>query len=95
MNARLSEEGRILRKLRHANIVELYDQTEMSGHVALFMAVAGVDTKSGAYTLAQRLRLKGRLSLDFLQPSDSLISGFIVFPPMERRNLTLDDTRSR
>ena len=31
------------------------------------MAVAGVDIKSGAYTLAQRLRLEGRLSLDLLQ----------------------------
>jgi serine/threonine protein kinase len=38
-----------------------------SGHAALFMAVAGVDIKSGAYTLAQRLRLEGRLSLDLLQ----------------------------
>ena len=67
LNARLIEEGQILHKLRHANIVELYDQTEISGHVALFMAVAGVDIKSGAYTLAQRLRLEGRLSLDLLQ----------------------------
>jgi serine/threonine protein kinase len=67
LNPRLSEEGQILRKLRHANIVELYDQTEIAGHVALFMAVAGVDIKSGAYTLAQRLRLEGRLSLDLLQ----------------------------
>ena len=33
----------------------------------LFMAVAGVDIKSGAYTLAQRLRLEGRLSLDLMQ----------------------------
>ena len=67
LNDRLSEEGQILRKLRHANIVQLYDQIEMSGHVALFMAVAGVDTKSEAYTLAQRLHLEGRLSLDLLQ----------------------------
>jgi serine/threonine protein kinase len=67
LNARLIEEGQILRTLRHANIVELYEQTEISGHAALFMAVAGVDIKSGAYTLAQRLRLEGRLSLDLLQ----------------------------
>jgi Protein kinase domain len=67
LNARLIEEGQILRRLRHANIVELYEQTEINGHVALFMAVAGVDIKSGAYTLAQRLRLEGRLSLDLLQ----------------------------
>jgi serine/threonine protein kinase len=45
----------------------LYEQTEISGHAALFMAVAGVDIKAGAYTLAQRLRSEGRLSLDLLQ----------------------------
>jgi len=67
LNARLSEEGQILRRLHHANIVELYDQTEISGHVALFMALAGVDIKSGALYAAQRLRLEGRLSLDLLQ----------------------------
>jgi serine/threonine protein kinase len=67
LNARLIEEGQILRTLRHANIVELYEQTDINGHAALFMAVAGVDIKSGAYTLAQRLRLEGRLSLDLLQ----------------------------
>jgi serine/threonine protein kinase len=67
LNARLSEEGQILHRLRHANIVELYEQTQINGHSALFMAVAGVDIKAGAYTLAQRLRLEGRLSLDLLQ----------------------------
>jgi len=67
LNARLSAEAQILRTLRHANIVELYEQTEIDGHAVLFMAVAGVDIKSGAYTLAQRLRLEGRLSLDLLQ----------------------------
>lgn len=67
LNARLEEEGQILRQLRHPNIIELYEQTEVSGHAALFMAVAGVDTKAGAYTLAQRLRSEGRLSLDLLQ----------------------------
>src|SRR5262249_60612984 len=36
-------------------------------HTALFMAVAGVETKAGTYTLAQRLRYEGRLSLDLLQ----------------------------
>jgi serine/threonine protein kinase len=67
LNARLVEEGQVLRTLRHANIVELYEQTDIGGHAALFMAVAGVDIKSGAYTLAQHLRLEGRLSLDLLQ----------------------------
>jgi serine/threonine protein kinase len=66
-NTRLSDEGEVLSRLRHPNIVELYEQTEVSGHTALFMAVAGVDIKSGAYTLAQRIRSEGRLSLDLLQ----------------------------
>jgi len=66
-NARLVEEGQILRKLRHQNIVECYEHTEVSGHAALFMAVAGVEITSGAYTLAQRIRSEGRLSLDLLQ----------------------------
>jgi serine/threonine protein kinase len=66
-NARLIEEGQTLRQLRHPNIVELYEQTSVSGHAALFMAVAGVEIKPGAYTLAQRIRYEGRLSLDLLQ----------------------------
>jgi serine/threonine protein kinase len=66
-NPRMIEEGLILRQLRHPNIVELYEQTNVSGHAALFMAVAGVEIKAGAYTLAQRIRYEGRLSLDLLQ----------------------------
>ena len=66
-NARLIEEGQVLHKLRHPNIVELYEPIEISSHAALFMAVAGVDIKAGAYTLAQRIRSEGRLSLDLLQ----------------------------
>src|SRR5215510_4843278 len=67
MNDRIREEGQLLSKLRHPNIVELYEQTIVSGHTALFMAVAGVETKAGTYTLAQRIRYEGRLSLDLLQ----------------------------
>src|SRR5215831_18251715 len=67
LNARVREEGQLLPTLRHQNIVELYDLVDISGHVALFMAVAGVETKAGTYTLAQRLRYEGRLSLDLLQ----------------------------
>ena len=67
MNDRIREEGQLLGKLRHPNIVELYEQTIVSGHAALFMAVAGVETKAGTYTLAQRIRYEGRLSLDLLQ----------------------------
>ena len=67
LNERLREEGQLLHTLRHQNIVELYDCTDISGHTALFMAVAGVETRAGTYTLAQRLRYEGRLSLDLLQ----------------------------
>jgi serine/threonine protein kinase len=67
MNDRMHEEGQLLGKLRHPNIVELYEQTIVSGYAALFMAVAGVETKAGTYTLAQRIRYEGRLSLDLLQ----------------------------
>src|SRR5262249_56948540 len=67
LNARVREEGQLLHTLRHQNIVQLYDLVDIGGHAALFMAVAGVETKAGTYTLAQRLRHEGRLSLDLLQ----------------------------
>jgi hypothetical protein len=66
-NPRLTKEGEVLKALRHQNIVELYEQHEINGHVVLFMAKAGADTKSGTYTLAERIREEGRLSLDLLQ----------------------------
>ncbi|MEA3410517.1 MAG: BREX system serine/threonine kinase PglW [Pseudomonadota bacterium] len=66
-NPRLTKEGAVLKALRHHNIVELYEQCEVTGHAALFMARAGADTKSGTYTLAERIREEGRLSLDLLQ----------------------------
>ncbi len=66
-NYRLTKEGEVLKALRHQNIVELYEQNLINGHVVLFMAKAGADTKSGTYTLAERIREEGRLSLDLLQ----------------------------
>lgn len=67
-NERLIREGEVLESIRHANVVELFDTCEIRGHVALFMAMAGADNnKSSTYTLAQRLREEGRLSLDLLQ----------------------------
>jgi serine/threonine protein kinase len=65
-NERLRHEGEVLRKLRHQNIVELYEDLEINGHAALFMAKAGAESTSGTYTLAQRIREEGRLSLDLL-----------------------------
>jgi serine/threonine protein kinase len=66
-NQRLMAEGEVLKALRHQNIVELYEQREINQHVVLYMAKAGADTKSGTYTLAERIREEGRLSLDLLQ----------------------------
>jgi serine/threonine protein kinase len=66
-NERLHHEGEVLRKLRHQNIVELYEELEINGHAALFMAKAGAESTSGTYTLVQRIREEGRLSLDLLQ----------------------------
>lgn len=69
-NERLLFEAEVLGGLRHQNVVELYDTVMLSGHVALFMAAVGTrrsDGRAGSYTLAQRLREEGRLSLDLLQ----------------------------
>jgi serine/threonine protein kinase len=61
MNDRLRHEGEILRRLRHQHVVELREVVEVSGHVALYMELAGENT------LAQRLRQEGALTLDLLQ----------------------------
>ena len=66
-NERIRREGELLRTLRHPHIVEGYRELELSGHAAIFMAMAGADNKSGTYTLADRIREEGRLSLDLLQ----------------------------
>ena len=61
LNDRIREEGEALQTLRHQNVVELYEPIDISGHAALFMA------KAGTYTLADRIRDEGQLSLDLLQ----------------------------
>ena len=74
-NERVQREGVLLRSLRHPNIVEAYREVELSGHAAVFMAMAGAENKSGAYTLADRIREEGRLTLDLLQRfGDQLVS---------------------
>ena len=67
LNDRIRREGKLLRSLRHQHIVEVYRDVELSGHAALFMAMAGAENKSRTYTLADRIREEGRLSLDLLQ----------------------------
>lgn len=61
LNDRLRQEGEVLRRLRHQHVVELLDVVEASGHVALFLELAGEQT------LAQRIRQEGALTLDLLQ----------------------------
>ncbi len=79
-NDRVRREGELLRSLRHPNIVDAYRddayrEVELSGHAAVFMALAGAENKGGAYTLADRIREEGRLSLDLLQRfGDQLVS---------------------
>ena len=70
LNGRIRQEASVLAALRHQNVVELYDEVEVSGHAALFVATAGSrrgDDGPTTYTLAQRIREEGRLSLDLLQ----------------------------
>lgn len=69
LNERLRGEGEILRRLRHQHVVELIDVVEVSGHVALFLELAGEKT------LSQRLHEEGALTLDLLQRfGDELLS---------------------
>jgi serine/threonine protein kinase len=75
LNDRLRQEATVVAGIRHQNVVQLYDQVELSGHVGLFMATAGAANNAGTYTLAQRIREEGRLSLDLLQRfGDELLS---------------------
>ncbi|MBA4158987.1 MAG: BREX system serine/threonine kinase PglW, partial [Gemmatimonadetes bacterium] len=75
LNERLRQEAEVLRRVRHQNVVQLFGEVELSGHAALFMATAGTENRAGTYTLAQRLREEGRLSLDLLQRfGDELLS---------------------
>ena len=67
LNERVRREGELLHSLSHPNIVRFFRHVELSGHQALFMAMAGAENKSGTYTLADRIREEGRLSLDLLE----------------------------
>ena len=74
-NERIGREGEVLGVLRHPNIVAFYRHVELSGHAALFIAMAGTENRSGAYTLADRIREEGRLSLDLLERFGSQLLG--------------------
>ncbi len=60
-NPLLDDEAEVLDRLRHQGILELYEKVRIGDHAGLLMARAGKET------LAERLRLEGRLSLDFLE----------------------------
>ena len=66
LNERIRREGEVLGLLRHPNVVAFHRHVELSGHAALFIAMAGTENKTGTYTLADRIREEGRLSLDLL-----------------------------
>ena len=66
-NERIRREGEVLGVLRHPNVVAFHRHVELSGHAALFIAMAGTENRSGTYTLADRIREEGRLSLDLLE----------------------------
>ncbi|WP_187270822.1 hypothetical protein, partial [Lacisediminihabitans profunda] len=66
-NERIRREGEVLGALRHPNVVAFHRHVELSGHAALFIAMAGAENRGGAYTLADRIREEGRLSLDLLE----------------------------
>lgn len=60
-NSFLDNEAEVLTSLRHHRIIELTERLEIGQLTGLLLASAGKET------LAQRLRVEGRLSLDFLE----------------------------
>jgi serine/threonine protein kinase len=60
-NDRLRDESQTIRKLRHPNIVEVYDDVTMNELAGFTMQ------KAGEMSLGKRLHAEGRLSLDFLE----------------------------
>jgi serine/threonine protein kinase len=60
-NERVREEAAALRNIRHQNIVQVFADVEIGGLAGFTME------RAGDKTLAQRLRLEGRLHLDMLE----------------------------
>ena len=94
-NERIRREGELLRALAHPNlhpnIVKLFRHVEMAGHEALFMAMAGAENKSGTYTLADRIREEGRLSLDLLERFGSQLLSVVQW--LEERGVSHRDLK--
>lgn len=82
LNERIHQEGEVLARLRHHNVVSLKEVVEVSGHAALFVETAGTrgtEERPGSYTLAQRIREEGRLSLDLLQRFGEELLGVVDY----------------
>lgn len=60
-NTLLDDEAEVLDQLRNHRVIELFGKVEIGDRTGLLMARAGKET------LAERLRVEGRLSLDFLE----------------------------
>ena len=91
LNERVRCEGELLHSLSHPNIVKFFRHVELSGHQALFMAMAGAENKSGTYTLADRIREEGRLSLDLLERFGSQLLSVIQW--LEERGVSHRDLK--
>ena len=91
LNDRVRREGELLYTLSHPNIVKFFRHVELSGHEALFMAMAGAENKSGTYTLADRIREEGRLSLDLLERFGSQLLSVVQW--LEERGISHRDLK--
>lgn len=72
-NEFLSDEAGVLRQLRHHNIVELFESTQIGDRKALWMAQAGNET------LAQNLREKRRPGLELLERWGDELLGIVLW----------------
>lgn len=72
-NARLLEEGEVLRKLEHRQIVRLLDEVQVGERHGLLL------TRAGDRTLAQRLRQEGRLQLELLRRFGEDLIGLVAY----------------
>ncbi|MEW6279493.1 MAG: protein kinase, partial [Candidatus Eremiobacterota bacterium] len=72
-NERLTEEGEVLKRLDHRQIVSLVEVVEVGPRRGLLLA------KVGDTTLAQRLRQEGRLQLELLQRFGDDLLGLVAY----------------
>ena len=90
-NERIRREGEVLGVLRHPNVVAFHRHVELSGHAALFIAMAGTENRGGTYTLADRIREEGRLSLDLLERFGGQLLGVVQW--LEEKGISHRDLK--